>query len=186
MKATSRFAPSASSPRSVELPSASTWSALILSPRRTIGLWWISVPWFERMNFVIEYSSLPSFVSTTIRSASTSRIVPAVLASTTSPVSTAARYSRPVPTSGACVIISGVEVDDVVRDLSARDLPVRRLDEAELRDGRERRERAHQADVRAFRRLDRAHTPVVGRVDVAHLDRRALAGQAARAERREA
>ena len=66
------------------------------------------------------------------------------------------------------------------------DLAVGRLDEAELRDGRERRERADQADVRAFRRLDRAHAPVVGRVDVAHLDRRALAGQATCAERREA
>ena len=40
--------------------------------------------------------------STTIRSASTSTTVPARLATTTSPVSTAARYSRPVPTSGAC------------------------------------------------------------------------------------
>ena len=66
------------------------------------------------------------------------------------------------------------------------DLAVRRLDEAELGDRRHRRERADQADVRAFRRLDRAHAPVVGRVDVAHLDRRALAGQAARAERRQA
>ena len=66
------------------------------------------------------------------------------------------------------------------------DLAVRRLDEAELRDGRHRRERADQADVRAFRRLDRAHAAVVGRVDVAHLDRRALAGQAAGAERRQA
>jgi hypothetical protein len=37
---------------SVELPSASTSPALSLSPRRTIGLWWMSVPWFERMNFV--------------------------------------------------------------------------------------------------------------------------------------
>ena len=53
------------------------------------------------------------------------------------------------------------------------------------RDGRHRGERADQADVRAFRRLDRAHAPVVGRVDVAHLDRRALAGQASGAERRQ-
>ena len=52
MNATSRFAPSASSPLSVELPSASTSPAFTLSPRRTIGLWWMSVPWFERMNFV--------------------------------------------------------------------------------------------------------------------------------------
>ena len=37
-----------------------------------------------------------------------------------------------------------------------------------------------------FRRLDRAHAPVVRRVHVAHLDRRALARQPARAERRQA
>ena len=44
---------------------------------------------------------------------------------------------------------------------------------------------ADEADVRALGRLDRAHAAVVGRVDVAHLDRRALAGQAAGAERRQ-
>ena len=47
-------------------------------------------------------------------------------------------------------------------------------------------QRADQADVRALRGLDRAHAAVVGRVHVADLDRRALAGQAAGAERREA
>jgi hypothetical protein len=74
-------------------------------------------------------------------------------------------------------LLSRVEVDDLVRHLAADHLPVRRLDEAELGDGRERRERADQADVRAFRRLDRAHAAVVRRVHVTHLDRRALAGQ---------
>ena len=72
------------------------------------------------------------------------------------------------------------------RHLAALDDAVRRLDEAELGHGRHRGERADQADVRALRRLDRAHAPVVGRVDVAHLDRRALAREAAGAERREA
>ena len=66
------------------------------------------------------------------------------------------------------------------------DHAVRRRDEAVLGDLRVARQRADEADVRALRRLDRAHAAVVGRVDVAHLDRRALAGQAARAERREA
>ena len=33
-------------------------------------------------------------------------------------------------------LFGSVEVDDVVGDLPARDLPVRRLDEAEFRDGR--------------------------------------------------
>ena len=52
MKATSRFAPSASSPSRVDDPSASTWSFFTRSPRPTIGFWWMSVPWFDRMNFV--------------------------------------------------------------------------------------------------------------------------------------
>ena len=83
-------------------------------------------------------------------------------------------------------LFGGVEIDDLVGHLALDDLAVRRLDEAELRDGRHRRERADQADVRAFRGLDRAHAAVVGRVDVAHLDRGALAGQAAGTERRQA
>jgi len=79
-------------------------------------------------------------------------------------------------------LLGGVEIGDVVGHLAVDDLAVRRLDEAELRDGRHRGERPDQADVRPFRRLDRAHAPVVGRVDVAHLDRCALAGQAAGTE----
>ena len=43
-----------------------------------------------------------------------------------------------------------------------------------------------QADVRAFRRLDRADPAIMGRVDVADLEARALAGEAARPERRDA
>ena len=120
MKATSRFAPSASSPMSVELPSASTCSALTRSPRPTIGFWWISVPWLERMNLVSGYSCFPSLVSTTIFSASTSATTPASSETITSPVSTAARYSSPVPTSGACVIISGTACRCMFAPISAR------------------------------------------------------------------
>jgi hypothetical protein len=43
-----------------------------------------------------------------------------------------------------------------------------------------------QADVRAFRRLDRAHAPVVRIVHVAHLEAGAVAMQTARPERRQA
>src|SRR5438067_2028569 len=144
MKATSRLAPSASSPRSVELPSASTWPVFTFSPRPTIGFWWISVPWFERMNFVRWYSSLPpSLGSTTTFSASTSTTAPARSATITSPVSTAARYSRPVPISGGSVIISGTACCCML-------------------------------------------APIVRRVAVAHLDRGALAREAAGAERRQA
>ena len=71
MKATRQFLPSASSPLSVDEPSASTWPFLTFSPTSTSGFWWISVPWFERMYFWSSCSSLPSLVSTTMRSAST-------------------------------------------------------------------------------------------------------------------
>ena len=91
-----------------------------MSPSPTTGFWWISVPWFERMNFVSGYSSRVPLPSTTIRSASTSITVPAFRASTTSPVSTAARYSRPVPTSGACGIISGTACRCMFAPISAR------------------------------------------------------------------
>ena len=72
MKATIRFLPSAISPLSVEEPSASTSPALTFWPVVTSGLWWISVPWLERMYFCSSYSSfLPSLPTTTIWSAST-------------------------------------------------------------------------------------------------------------------
>ena len=48
------------------------------------------------------------------------------------------------------------------------------------------RQRADQTDVRAFRRLDRADAAVVAVVHVAHVEAGAVAGQTARAERREA
>ena len=60
-----------------------------------------------------------------------------------------------------------------------------RLDEAELVDPRVARQRRDQADVRTFRRLNRADAAVVGRVHVAHLEAGALARQTAGPERRE-
>ena len=270
MNATSRFAPSASSPPSVDEPSAMTSPRFTLSPRMTAGFWWMSVPWFERMNFVSGYSSRVPRPSTTMRSASTSTTVPSFCSEDDvagvhgSPelepraddrrlrdherhrlllhVRAHERAVRVVvleerderrrdrddlrrgdvhvldvlrlddhglalarPAEHLLVqepsrlridrlgglgdrelaLLGRVEVDDLVRHLAALDDAVRRLDEAELRDGRERGERADEADVRSLRRLDRAHAPVVRRVHVAHLDRCALAGQAARAERGE-
>ena len=84
------------------------------------------------------------------------------------------------------LFLVGGQVVDLVGDLALDDLAVRRLDEAVRVDARERRERADQADVRTFRRLDRAHAAVVARVHVADLEAGALAGQTAGAERREA
>jgi hypothetical protein len=80
----------------------------------------MSVPWFDRMNFVSGYSCLPSFVSSTIRSASTSATAPDSSATITSPVSVAARNSSPVPTSGAWVIISGTAWRCMFAPISAR------------------------------------------------------------------
>src|SRR5690606_860663 len=60
----------------------------------------------------------------------------------------------------------------------------RRFDEAVLVDAGEGGERVDQADVRAFRRLDRANAAVVGRVDVADFEAGALAGQTTRAKGR--
>ncbi len=84
------------------------------------------------------------------------------------------------------LLLRGVEALDLGRHHAVHHAPVRRLDEPELVQGRVAAQRADQADVRALRGLDRAHAPVVGLVDVAHLDGGALAGEAAGAERRQA
>ena len=83
------------------------------------------------------------------------------------------------------LLLRGVEVEDLVGHLAVLDDPVGRRHEPVLGDLRVGGERADQADVRPLRGLDRAHPPVVGGVHVAHLDRRALAGQAAGAQRTE-
>ena len=63
---------------------------------------------------------------------------------------------------------------------------VRRLDEAVLVHAGERGERRDEADVRTFRRLDRADTTVVRGVHVAHLEAGALTSETTRPERRQA
>ena len=78
-----------------------------------------------------------------------------------------------------------VELDLVV-DPSVGNLAIRCFDEAELVDPRVGRQRRDESDVRPLRRFDRANTPVVGRVNVPYLESCSLAGQAARAQRREA
>ena len=103
-----------------------------------------------------------------------------------SPCSLPSLYRRVGLRDQALLLGRGVEVDDLVGHLALVHDAVGRRDEAVLGDLGVARQRADQADVRALRRLDRAHAAVVGRVHVAHLDRRALARQAARAERGEA
>ena len=83
-------------------------------------------------------------------------------------------------------LLHGREVDHLAGDLAVDHPAVRALDEAVLVDPGVGGEAVDQADVRAFRRLDRADPAVMGRVHVAHLEAGALAGQAAWAKRRQA
>ena len=108
MKATSRLRPSASSPSLVEAPSARTSPTATVWPISTTGFWWMNVPWFERRNLSRSYLSIsPLSVSTRMRVAVTLLTRPGRSTTTTSPVSTAARYSMPVPMSGASAMRSG-------------------------------------------------------------------------------
>ena len=84
----------------------------------------------------------------------------------------------------ALLVVRG-KVADFVGDLAVRDDAVRRLNEAEGVDAREGRERADEADVRAFRGLDRAHTTVVRGVDVSNFHARAVTRQTAGAQGRQ-
>ena len=84
------------------------------------------------------------------------------------------------------LFLGGVDVDDLLGDGTVLDDPVRRLNEAELGDRRVRGERANQTNVRSFWCLDRAHAAVMGRVNVAHFDRCAFAGQTTSTKRRQA
>ncbi len=77
------------------------------------------------------------------------------------------------------------EPADVAGHLAVLHQPVGRLDEPEVVDPGIGRETRDQADVRAFRRLDRAHPPVLGVVHVADLEPRAFPREAARPQSRE-
>ena len=78
------------------------------------------------------------------------------------------------------------QIDDVLGHLVVDDLAVRRLDEAVFVDPAEAGERVDQADVRAFRSLDRADAAIMGRVNVADFEAGALTRETARPERRDA
>ncbi len=77
------------------------------------------------------------------------------------------------------------KIVDLIADPSCVDPPVRGFEEAVLVGAGVDRQRVDQADVGAFRRFDRADPAVVGGVHVAHLEARALAGQAARTQGRD-
>ena len=91
----------------------------------------------------------------------------------------------PVAVTTSAPAISDEDVLVLVVD-AALDLAVGRLDEAVLVDTAVGRQRADEADVRAFRRLDGADAAVVAVVDVADVEAGALAREAAGTQRREA
>ena len=78
------------------------------------------VPWLERMNLCSGYSSFFEPWLTTIRSESTWLTSPSFSARTTSPVSTAARRSMPVPISGGSGFSSGTAWRCMLEPISAR------------------------------------------------------------------
>ncbi len=84
------------------------------------------------------------------------------------------------------LLLVGGEVVDLVGGAAVLDRAVGRLDEAELVHAGVGREGVDEADVRALGRLDRADAAVVRRMDVADLEARALAVEAARPEGGEA
>src|SRR6266566_2365181 len=83
------------------------------------------------------------------------------------------------------LLLGGRQPPDLVGHLAVLHRPIRRLDEAEVVDARVARQAGDQSDVRPFRRLDRAHAAVLAVVHVAHLKARPLARQPARPEGRE-
>src|SRR4051812_20632404 len=76
------------------------------------------------------------------------------------------------------------DLDDavVIEYAAVFDLLVRALDEAVLVDAGVARQRRDQADVRTFRRLDRTDAAVMRRVNVAHFESGALAGETTRSQ----
>ncbi len=85
----------------------------------------------------------------------------------------------------AVIAVAGVHHGDEVEHAAALHLAIRRLDEAVVVDPRIAAQRRDQSDVRTFRRLNRADTAVVRRVNVADFESRALTRQTARPKGRQ-
>src|SRR5205814_2956249 len=77
------------------------------------------------------------------------------------------------------------QIIDLIDYAAFLHLAVRRFDETEFVDSRERAHRADETDVRTFRRLDRANASVMRRMHVTHFESRAIARKTARPESRE-
>src|SRR5690606_28016924 len=83
-------------------------------------------------------------------------------------------------------LLDGGQIVDVVRYHSVHHLAHRAFQEAVSVGAGIGGQRVDETDVRAFRRFDRAHATVVGRVHVAYFETGALAGQTTRPQRRDA
>ena len=84
------------------------------------------------------------------------------------------------------LVAVSAKIDNLVRHVAIVDLPIRSLDETEFVHPANVLSEADQADVRAFRRFDRADASVVRRMNVSNLEARAITTQTTRpsAERR--
>ena len=84
---------------------------------------------------------------------------------------------------GVLPLLDRGEIDDLVGLAAVLHPAVGAFDETVTIDPRVGGETVDQADIRAFRRFDRADAPVVRRMHVAHLEARPLAREPARPER---
>ena len=75
------------------------------------------------------------------------------------------------------------QIIDLIGHLALGHLAVGRFDETVFVGARIQRQRVDQADVRAFRRFDRAHATIVGRMHVTYLEAGTFTRQAARPQR---
>ena len=82
------------------------------------------------------------------------------------------------------LLLQGREITDPICHPPAFNFAIGGLDKTELVHSGVSGQRGDQPNVGAFRGLDRAHSAVVGRMDVAHLKASALAREAAGTERR--
>ena len=78
------------------------------------------------------------------------------------------------------------QIINLVADLAIDHLAVGRFHEAVIIGARIQRQRVDQADVRAFRRFNRAYAAIVGRMHVTHFEAGAFTRQTARSQRRNA
>ena len=80
-------------------------------------------------------------------------------------------------------LVDGRQVVDVISDLVFHNLTVGTFQKTVIIGSGIGSQRVNQSDVRAFRRFNRTHATVVGRMHVPHFKTCPLAGQAAWAKR---